>query len=208
MSAAATAVWMCPECGHGSADPRDERAHLDAHRQLRAFFVEWEAGTEAPAGGGSRRSRWLVRLGVVAAVLAMLLVSSSVYSQINRAPDPGRAQDVPADVRPADPTGAPPPAAPPAAAVTPAPSATPAPAAATPAPAPATPTPATAPGASASPRAAAAVPAATSATPSTAAAPTTTVPPTSPPAEATTPEPAAPAYLLSLCLPGICLHVL
>ncbi|MDQ3641578.1 MAG: hypothetical protein M3450_08990, partial [Actinomycetota bacterium] len=55
---AAAPVWMCPECGHGSAELRDERAHVDAHRQLRAFFQEWEAGTTPePVGGGRSRPR-------------------------------------------------------------------------------------------------------------------------------------------------------
>ena len=107
---AAAPVWMCPECGHGSAEPRDERAHLDAHRQLRAFFKEWEAGTtpEAVDGRGSERRRMLV--AAVAAVLVLLL-SVSVFSRINRTPDglrgTGPAAVVPAAERAQPVTGVP-----------------------------------------------------------------------------------------------------
>ena len=97
----AAAVWMCPECGHGSAELRDERAHLDAHRQLRAFFREWEAGTEAgraanpPPPPAKRRSL----LGTAVVVVVALLVSVAVFSRINREPDSFRAPVPPTDVR-------------------------------------------------------------------------------------------------------------
>lgn len=74
---------MCPECGHGSSEIRDERAHLDAHRQLRAFFKEWDAGTES---GRERGRRWTRRLVLLCTAVALLVVvlSAGAFSRINR----------------------------------------------------------------------------------------------------------------------------
>lgn len=79
---AATAVWMCPECGHGSPDIRDERAHLDAHRQLRAFFQEWDEGTASGQERGRRSKRRLVLLYTAFALL-LVMVSALLFSRIN-----------------------------------------------------------------------------------------------------------------------------
>ena len=96
---AAAPVWMCPECGHGSSELRDERAHLDAHRQLRAFFQEWEAGTTPErVRGGGRPGRLKMLVAAMAAVL-VLLISVSVFSRVNRTPDAFR-DTVPATVVP------------------------------------------------------------------------------------------------------------
>ena len=68
-------VWTCPTCRHGSSDPRDEAAHLDAHRQLGQFFQEWDA---AVARDRNRR-RVGRRLGVVLGVfLAIVVVVASL----------------------------------------------------------------------------------------------------------------------------------
>lgn len=53
----AAVVLACPECGHGSSEPRDREAHLDAHRQLRAFLEEWDAAAAADAGADRRAAR-------------------------------------------------------------------------------------------------------------------------------------------------------
>lgn len=90
---------MCPECGHGSPELRDERAHLDAHRQLQAFFREWDAGTAPePVDVGRTRRRKLV----VAVILVLVLLASvGVFAKINRTPDAFRAT-VPARTAPVD----------------------------------------------------------------------------------------------------------
>ena len=74
---------MCPECGHGSPEIRDERAHLDAHRQLRAFFQEWDAGTESGKSKGRRSRRRLACL-YAAVALVVVFLSVGVFSRINR----------------------------------------------------------------------------------------------------------------------------
>ncbi len=205
LRATAAAVWLCAECGHGSPDPRDERAHLDAHRQLRAFFEEWDAGTATPPTESVRRARGR-SLVYAAGVLAVLLVwSLTVFSHVNRAKDGPRATLPPAaapapaggqssggrqvltppavsDVRPAAPA---------------APAATAATAATIAAPATTTPPPAVA--ASTAPPTAAAPSAGVS------PAPTTAAPPAPDPVIA---APPAPAHLLSVCLLGICVTVL
>jgi hypothetical protein len=82
-------AWTCPHCGHGSPEPRDEAAHLDAHRQLQALFDAWDAriapdGSTLPAAaaahGRSALSEWLVRATTSMAVLgaAVLLVLAGV----------------------------------------------------------------------------------------------------------------------------------
>ena len=192
---AAAPVWMCPQCGHGSSELRDERAHLDAHRQLRAFFQEWEAGTTPePVHGGGRPGRWRTLVVAVATVLVLLL-SVGVFSRINQTPDAFR-DTVPATVVP----GARPPVE---GVVTPAPPSRPA-----------DPSPA-APAQTGRPTApVAAIPAPVSnqvvpaPVPSTPApAPAATVPPPVPSSGEFEP-PRAPAHLLSACVLGICLYIL
>jgi hypothetical protein len=90
---------MCPECGHGSSDPRDERAHLDAHRQLRAFFQEWEAGTEAGQAASAPPPKRRSYVGAAAAIVVVLLVSVATFSRINREPDGFRPTVPPTEVR-------------------------------------------------------------------------------------------------------------
>ena len=192
---AAAPVWMCPECGHGSAELRDERAHLDAHRQLRAFFEEWETGTatEPVGGGGSGRRTMLV--AAVAAVLALLL-SVSAFSRINRTPD-GLRDTGPATVVPGAEQ-----AQPVAEVVPPAPTARPAdlsPAA------PAQTTRAAAPVRAVPPPVTDQVAPAPVSTPAPDRA--ATVPPPGP-ASGGYVSPAPPSHLLSACVLGICLHVL
>jgi|GEM_PF-5667630 hypothetical protein len=109
-------AWVCPECGHGSPEPRDQQAHLDAHRQLRQFFREWDA-----AAAADRRSRRPLVIGTLAlvaaialAVLALLRVSGGGDVPPARSPVPAPAER-PASQPPqaAPPVGSP---APPAAA--------------------------------------------------------------------------------------------
>src|SRR5919199_4299186 len=64
-------VWTCPMCGHGSPEPRDEAAHLDAHRQLGQFLAEWESAVRADRAR-ERRGRTVAIVGVVVAALAVL----------------------------------------------------------------------------------------------------------------------------------------
>ncbi|MGI8806332.1 MAG: hypothetical protein ACR2KK_00475 [Acidimicrobiales bacterium] len=188
---AVTAVWMCPECGHGSSEPRDERAHLDAHRQLRAFFQEWEAGTVAVQEDRGRPRR---RTAVVTMlVVLVLLASATVFSRINRTPDAFRAT-APAPTVPADERARsqPDPVAP-------------APTARGTDPSPGRPAP--------SARPVAPVPLSPPPVQIRESPPVTTAPPAPAPAPAiTTPVPVQtpppPAHLLSVCILGICLHVL
>lgn len=187
------AVWMCPECGHGSPEMRDERAHLDAHRQLQAFFREWESRTSAPVE--ARRS-WWPKVVVALVVVLVLLASVGVFARINRAPDAVRAT-VPARVAPVDDLPRRPEAVPPA------------PTAAVPVPPPAAPaqaaravTPAPSPAAHAPSAPVVEVEVLAPSTPApilpvAAPAPGPHVAPTVPPAP----------HLLSLCILGICLDV-
>lgn len=64
-----TMAWVCAQCGHGSPEPRDRQAHLDAHRQLRQFLREWDA-----AAAVERRSRRPLFIGS-AALLAVILLA-------------------------------------------------------------------------------------------------------------------------------------
>jgi hypothetical protein len=187
----AAAVWICPQCGHGSPDPRDERAHLDAHRQLQAFFAQWDAGTAPEPVAPTRRRPTLY----AACALAVLLVwSLTVFSHVNRADDAGRALPAPA----AAPVTEPRRISPPPAVTNDVP-----PAAATP---------------SRSGSSAASSPARQSAAPSSSTAtddglappPVATTPTTSAPAAANPPVsgPPAPHHVVSLCVLDICLTVL
>lgn len=179
-------MWMCPECGHGSADLRDERAHLDAHRQLRAFFREWEAGTGDATTGDARPARRLSYLGAAALVVVTLLASISVYSRLNGEPDAFRAQvPPPAAVEVVSPL-TPPVTVPPSS------------------------------GAGSRTRPTASSPAPTTAPRAIASPPSTTVAVTAPAMGSASPTvpgigrpaPAPPPHLLSVCLLGICLDVL
>ena len=67
-------VWTCPECGHGSPEPRDRRAHVDAHRQLRQFFEDWDAAAAADSAAERRTPRRRLAYGVVALVLVLAAV--------------------------------------------------------------------------------------------------------------------------------------
>ena len=87
---AAAVVWMCPECGHGSSEIRDERAHLDAHRQLQAFLQEWDAGTESGQGRRRRSQRRLVLLYTAVALL-VLLASVGLFARVNSEPGDRRS---------------------------------------------------------------------------------------------------------------------
>ena len=192
---AAAPVWMCPECGHGSAELRDERAHLDAHRQLRAFFQEWESGSTPEPVGDGRAGRRRVLVAAVAAVLVLLL-SVSVFSRINRTPDAFR-DTVPETVLP----GAEP--QPVTGVVTPGPTARPA----DPSPAGAAPTarPAAPLRGVSAPVSDQVVPPQVSSIP--APGPAATVPPPGR-SSGESVSPSAPSHLLSACVLGICLHVL
>ena len=69
-------AWGCPECGHGSPEPRDRQAHLDAHRQLRQFIDAWDAAAAADqAAERNRRRRPLYALVVVLVVMILAGVS-------------------------------------------------------------------------------------------------------------------------------------
>jgi hypothetical protein len=80
LAASDTVVWSCPECGHGSPEPRDRQAHLDAHHQLRRFFEQWEAAAAADAADDRRRRRrpYLYGLAVVLAIALLGAVTSAV----------------------------------------------------------------------------------------------------------------------------------
>ena len=65
-------VWTCPTCRHGSSDPRDEAAHLDAHRQLGQFFQEWDAAVARDRDTRRLGRRLAVVLGVFVAIVAVV----------------------------------------------------------------------------------------------------------------------------------------
>jgi len=72
-------TWTCPTCRHGSPDPRDELAHLDAHRQLSRFFDEWDDAVVADRNKErDRRSSPLVVAGL--AVLVVLVAGAVFWS--------------------------------------------------------------------------------------------------------------------------------
>lgn len=111
-------AWVCPDCGHGSPEPRDERAHLDAHRQLRQFLDGWDAAAAADRNAERRKRLRPVLLGI-AALVAALVVSVAVLLRLTggepvappAAPRPVPEVPVPqADVPPPAPAPAPVPA--------------------------------------------------------------------------------------------------
>jgi hypothetical protein len=131
-------AWVCPECGHGSPEPRDQRAHLDAHRQLRQFIDDWDAAAASDrVVKGRRRRRPVVYAVVVLVVLLLAAAGVRTGRRHDVVPPTGAgplpAVDVPVPAGPPQSSG---PVRPPAV-VPPAPSAGPAPARAEPAPAPA-----------------------------------------------------------------------
>ena len=65
-------AWVCPECGHGSPEPRDRHAHLDAHRQLRQFIDAWDAAAAADQAAERRRRRRPLYALVTVLVVAVL----------------------------------------------------------------------------------------------------------------------------------------
>ena len=136
-------AWTCPTCRHGSPDPRDELAHLDAHRQLGQFFQEWDAAVASDRG----RRRATKPLGVVLAALvaAVALVAGAVFwGLIDRSDTARPAPRPPAEVTVDSPSLAAP--VPPAPAPVPQPvPATPEPAAAVEPPPPEAPAPAASP---------------------------------------------------------------
>lgn len=68
-----TMTWVCPECGHGSPEPRDRQAHMDAHRQLRQFFREWDAAAADHRSRGPLVVGCLVLLAAIALAVVVLL---------------------------------------------------------------------------------------------------------------------------------------
>lgn len=103
-------AWACPECGHGSPEPRDQQAHLDAHRQLRQFFREWDAA--AAADRRSRRPLVIGSLALVAAIALAVLALLRVSGGGDEAPPFRPALPTPGPEAPR--AAAPPPAAAPA----------------------------------------------------------------------------------------------
>ncbi|HEX3620950.1 MAG TPA: hypothetical protein VHT97_01405 [Acidimicrobiales bacterium] len=95
----AATVWTCPECGHGSPEPRDQQAHLDAHRQLRRFLDQWQASAAADAAAERRARRRPFLYGVVlllvVAVLATLAVRTSGNGAVTAVPTAGPAMNLP-----------------------------------------------------------------------------------------------------------------
>ena len=80
-------AWACPECGHGSPEPRDRQAHLDAHRQLRKFIQQWDAAAAADEAAARRRRRRPLVCAVVAiVVLALAAVSLTGIGRHESAP--------------------------------------------------------------------------------------------------------------------------
>ena len=67
-------AWVCPVCGHGSPEPRDEQAHLDAHRQLERFIADWDAAAAADQAAERDRRRRPLYFAVVVVVVVALAV--------------------------------------------------------------------------------------------------------------------------------------
>ncbi|MGH9266378.1 MAG: hypothetical protein ACRD1D_16965, partial [Acidimicrobiales bacterium] len=66
-------AWVCPECGHGSPEPRDRLAHLDAHRQLKRFLDDWDAAAKADAAAEAAAARRRRRRPYVYGAVAVLV---------------------------------------------------------------------------------------------------------------------------------------
>lgn len=206
-------TWTCPTCRHGSPDPRDEVAHLDAHRQLGQFLREWDAAVVSDRRKQRGRRPVALVLGasaVVVAVVVTALVSWGLNGTGGSArpatrPVPGGVAAAPAQPQPA-PTVEPAPSPEQAQAPTTAPGAAET--------APSTPQPASPSSPVVRPRAAVAP---SPPVPANSADPSSSV--DAPPASSATigtsaskeptagPRLAAPTYLLKVCLFATCLSV-
>ncbi len=204
-------AWTCPTCRHGSPDPRDELAHLDAHRQLGQFLKEWDAAVESDRK--KERGRRPVIVAMVGLLVVAVVVAGTVFLGLDR---PARSSGHVAGPVPGSIVPTPPPAQAPGPALTPPPpEEASVPAQVTPQ---VTPTD-VAPSAPQSPASASATPAASatagapSALPADAGVTAVPEPPTPAPASTNTleslrarPPAPAPAYLLKVCL-GSCLTI-
>lgn len=68
-------AWTCPACRHGSPDPRDEAAHLDAHRQLSQFLRAWDVAVAADRDQRQVRRPVAALIGVLVAIVVVMTVS-------------------------------------------------------------------------------------------------------------------------------------
>ncbi len=207
-SAATRNAWTCPTCRHGSPDPRDELAHLDAHRQLGQFLKEWDAAVESDRK--EERGRRPVIVALVGLLVVAVVVAGTVFLGVGR---PGRSSGHVAGLVPGSIVPSPPPALAPGPAPTPPSPEAPVPAQVTPPETPAD-VPPSAPQSPASVSATATAVAAPSAAPADAPVTAVPAPPTPAPASTTTlkslrsgPPAPAPAYLLEVCLLGSCLTI-
>jgi len=206
-------AWTCPTCRHGSPDPRDELAHLDAHRQLGQFLEEWDAAVESDRK--KERGRRPVIVAMVGLLVVAVVVAGTVFLGLDR---PGRSSGHVAGPVPGSIVPTPPPARAPGPALTPPPpEEASVPAQVTPqvtptdvAPTDVAPSAPQSPGIASATAAAAGAP---SAPPADAGVTAVPEPPTPAPASTTTleslrahPPAPAPAYLLKVCL-GSCLTI-
>jgi len=74
--------WTCPTCKHGSPDPRDELAHLDAHRQLGQFLRDWDAAVVSDRK--KQRGRRPAVVGLIGVVVIAIVVGGVVFSGLGR----------------------------------------------------------------------------------------------------------------------------
>lgn len=87
-------------CKHGSPDPRDELAHLDAHRQLGRFLQEWDAAVVSDREHERRRRPRAVMASALSVVVA-LVVGAMVWGLAFNADPPHRGvAPVPGSTRP------------------------------------------------------------------------------------------------------------
>jgi hypothetical protein len=128
-------VWTCPMCGHGSPEPRDEAAHLDAHRHQGQFFEDWEGAVRSDRARERRGTAVIVLAGLVALVLVVVgAVSLLRLGRDESVSGPPAGAGAPAASAPvAPPEGAAPPTSPTGPSTPPPPAAAPQPAPATPA---------------------------------------------------------------------------
>ncbi|MGI8775905.1 MAG: hypothetical protein ACR2LJ_00605 [Acidimicrobiales bacterium] len=80
-------TWTCPTCKHGSPDPRDELAHLDAHRQLGRFLQEWDAAVVSDRENLRRRRPAAVILAGLVAVAVAVAFPVAVFLGLARTGD-------------------------------------------------------------------------------------------------------------------------
>ncbi len=103
-------TWTCPTCHHGSPDPRDELAHLDAHRQLGRFLREWD---EAVVSDRLRERRRHPAVGALTGLVVLAIVVAGIlFSGLIRIGGSSNhvAGPVPASIAPAPAPTQPPPA--------------------------------------------------------------------------------------------------